>query len=271
MSWIWQALGGGNGGGGPLVESTLQPLNYAANIVAAYALNEPDAACNVDRSGNGKSFAGTFLASDMANAPDLIRQKSCIWTTGPYPTAPVQCRQTDNVWGITGPMTVAHRLFVSVPETGAPGLVEHCCGQLQGTPPAVASALFQWGLVGNGATPHCVYYFAETAAKAPIVFISTLSVMPNRWVFITVRRRADNTVRLGFGTGPKESDQMYQDSGALGVPGTAVANPRYMVIGAHQDSTLQVAGGMADLVVWNRFLTDAELVPQYRASMASIR
>jgi hypothetical protein len=44
-----------------------------------------------------------------------------------------------------------------------------------------------------------------------------------------------------------------------------------MVIGAHQDSTLQVAGGMADLVVWNRFLTDAELVPQYRASMASIR
>lgn len=248
------------------IGSSLQPLNYSANIVAAYALNEPAAACNTDRSGNGKDFVTSRLASDMANAPDLVPGKACIWSPGPYAAAPIQCRQTDNVWGMFGEVTVAHRVFISDPEN----TTEHCFGQMQGTPPGTASVAFQWGIVGNGATPACLYYYAETAAKAGITFISTLQVLSNAWYWVTARRRSDNTVRLGIGTGPNAAQQTYQDSGALGTPGTAVANPRYLALCAHQDDTVPIRGGMADLIVWNRFLTDAELVPQYTAAMRAL-
>lgn len=264
MNWAWPSVGGASGGGSSR-ESILQPLNDPANIVAAYALNEPAAACNTDRSGNGRNFVTAgFLASDMANAYDLIPGKACIWTTGPYPTAPVQCRQLDAAWGHFTQFTLAHRVFVSVPETGAPGLIEHCFGQAQGTPPGAASVAFQWGIIGNGANPHCLYYFAETAAKVGIPFISNLFVSPNTWHFITVRRLADNSVILGV-------DGVYEASGALAAPGSVAAAPRYVVFGAHQDNTVPAASGLADWIFWSVAQSDAFLAAQQAPAMAGRR
>jgi hypothetical protein len=241
------------------VVSVLQPLNYAANIVAAYALNEPAAPCNLDRSGNGRHFTGSRLASDLANAPDLIPDKACVWAPGPYALAPKQARQEGAHWALYGELTVAHRVWVSAPEE----LTERCFGQLQGTPPGTANVACQWGTLYKAATPSLLYYYAETAAKASILFVSTLQCLVNTWQFITVRRRADNSVRLGLNT-------VYEDSGPLPAPGAVVADPRYFVVGAHQDDTALICGGMADLIIWNRFLTDAELIPQHEASMRGV-
>jgi hypothetical protein len=246
----------------PAGGATLQPLNYAANIVAAWALNEPAGDANLDRSGRGRHFTSSRLASEMANAPDLVPGKSCIWSPGPYASAPKTCRQTDAVWGMYGEYTLAYRMFLSTPE----GSIEHCFVQGQGTPAGVASVAFQSGVIGNGATPYCLYYYAERL-KVGQVFFSTLSVTPNRWAWITQRRRADGSVRLGLGTGPSDEEQTYQDSGALLLPATASADPRYINIGGWQDDTTTMGGGMADLVIWDRFLSDDELKPQYAAAM----
>jgi hypothetical protein len=249
--------------------SQLQPLNYAANIVAAYALNEPGADCNLDRSGNGRHFTSTRLAADMSNGPDIIQGKACIWSPGVWALAPKTCRQTGAHWGLFGELTIAYRMFVSAAEVGAEGLLEHCFLQGQGTPPGTASVAFQSGIIGNGATPHCLYYYAERL-KVGQAFISTLSVPPNRWVFVTLRRRSNGTVRLGRGLGPLPADQTYQDSGALLLPQTAAADPRYLNIGGWQDDTHLMGGGKADLVIWNRFLSDEELEPQYALPMAAL-
>lgn len=247
--------------------SQLQPLNYAENIVAAYALNEAGGDCNLDRSGNGRHFTGSRLAADMGNGPDLVPGKACIWSPGVWALAPKTCRQTGAHWGLFGELTIAFRVFVSAAEVGAEGQAQHCFFQGQGTPPGTASVAFELGMFGNAGTPHCLYYYGERL-KAGQFFLSTLSVVPNRWAFLTLRRRADGTARLGLGYGPYPEQQTYQDSPALLLPQTASADPRYLSLAGYQDDTTLMGGGMADMIVWNRFVTDNELEPQYALPMA---
>lgn len=270
MSWIWPAGGGASGGGGARPVSTLQPLNYAANIVAAYALNEPAAACNVDRSGQGRDFvtAGQ-LASEMCNVMDLVPGKGAIMpalVNSIYSTQPQDCAQFGAYWQLQGELSLTFRYW-SCPVLGLAQFFSpvYC----NATPTATSSVAFQAAF--DAVTMRFTYY-AETL-KVGQLFTSTLVPPANAWSFMSLRRRADGTVRLGIGTGPRQSQQTYQDSGALLLPNSTVAGPTWFArFGWNRDAApVQPGGGpMADVIVWNRFLTDAELEPQYGAAMASL-
>lgn len=266
MGWVWQAAGGAGGGRAPRV-STLQPLTFPANIVAAYALNEEAAPCNVDRSGQGRNFvtAGS-LASDMGNVPDLIPTKQAIIgmnvVDGVYTSQPRNCTQFGAYWQQENELTVTFRYWL----TGLYGGQTYSPVYCNATPTGTSSVAFQVAVTNTGA----LAYYAERA-KVGQLFTSTLLVPTNRWVFLSCRRRANGTVRLGIGTGPSASEQSYQDSGALQLPQSSVSGPTWFCrFGLNVDAApIQPGGGpMADFVCWNRFFTDAELLVQVAAAMA---
>lgn len=268
MSWIWQAQGGGSGGGGRVPRvSALQPLNFPGNIVAAYALNEAAAACNTDRSGQGRNFvtAGQ-LASEMGNVPDLIPTKQAILgmslVNGVYATQPIKCEQFGAYWQQQGELTVTFRYWL----TGVLGGQTYSPVYCNATPTGTSSVAFQVAVTPTG----FLAYYAE-ALKVGQLFTSTLPVPANQWAFLSCRRRASGTVRLGVGVGPSSADQTYQDSGPLLLPNSTVAGPTWFCrFGHNSDSApVQPGGGpMADFVCWNRFFTDAELLAQASVAMA---
>ena len=252
--------------------SQLQPLNYAANIVAAYALNESASECNLDRSANGRNFvtAGQ-LASDMANLPDLIPGKGAILgvssTNALYTGQPRYCSQYGAHWQLEGELTVTFRWWNAAPVDSAAHTPIYCNAEPTGT----SSVAFQVSCTSG----HQLAYYAEHL-KAGQLFISTLPglvVTPNQWLFISLRRKSDGTVRLGVGRGPNSSDQTYQDSGALLLPQSTVSGATWRCrFGHNVDASPEqpASGPMADVIVWNRFLTDDELKPQYGAAMRGL-
>lgn len=249
--------------------STLQPLNYAANLVAAYAFNEPAAACNLDRSANARNFvtAGA-LASDMMNVPDLMPGKAAIMGAPAntfYTGQPLDCAQSGAHWQLQNELTVTFRWFLVAPVSTITYSPVYC----NATPTGTSSVAFQVAVTNN----YRLAYYAERS-KVGQLFISTAAGLvcePNRWLFISCRRRADGTVRLGVGRGPTPAQQSYEDSGALQLPLSSVSGSAWFCrFCNNRDSAPTQPGGgpIADFMCWNRFLTDAELEPQYAAAMA---
>jgi hypothetical protein len=250
------------------VVSTLQPLNYSSNIVAAYALNITGADCNLDRSTNARNFVTAGgLASDMANVPDLIAPMGAIMgaaTNGIYSGSPRYANQYGSHWKLEGELTVSFRWWLCAPSGAEVKSPVYCNADPTGT----SSVAFQVAVVsGNYLT-----YYAERL-KVGQLFTSSLVVPTNQWVFITLRRRSNGTVRLGLGTTPYAAGQTYQDSGALSLPQSSIGatNAWFCRFGYNVDaSPVQPGGGpMADFVCWNRFLTDDELIPQYQAALGA--
>jgi hypothetical protein len=250
--------------------SQLQPLTDLPHIVAAYALNAEGGNPNVDRSGKGRDFGGVappnrlpHWPSGMAKIPDLIPGQLAALSTNYVTSDPTRpdriAMHFDDVWGLFGAVTVIHRVYPL-----AYDFEERCFGQLQGTTPGVVSVALQWGMIGQPpSSRNCLYYYAETSAKAGIVFISNIQVEPWKWHFVCVRRRPDHSVRLALGTGPNPETMVFAESGAQAAVGQQAGSPRYLTLGGHQDDTCHMNTAMADLVIWDRYLSDDEVRAQY--------
>lgn len=250
--------------------STLQPLTFPGNIVAAYALNEQAAPCNIDRSGQGRNFvtAGQ-LASEMGNVPDLIPTKQAILgmsvLNGVYTTQPLNCAQFGAHWQQQGELTVTFRYWL----TGLLGGQTYTPVYCNATPTGTSSVAFQITVTPAGN----LAYYAEALKVGQLFVAAGLSVPTNQWVFLSVRRRADGTVRLGVGTGPNAADQVYQDSGPLLLPNSTISGPTWFCRFGHNvdAAPVQPGGGpMADFVCWNRFYTDSELLLQASPAMLGV-
>jgi hypothetical protein len=264
-------LNGTDGGGGiPSPKSKLQPLNYVADLFAAFAMNEPAAACNTDRSGNGRDFSPGKgpIASEMANVMDLVPGKAaCIpGSTVLYPSAPAYCSQADQAWQLEGEWTCAFRFWNSKPATGSGGGSGASWNSVPLCIYPTLPASIQLIIYVNALNQLCTY---SENMKAPNGFESTLYVPPNQWTFLTHRRDAAGTVTLGVGTGPKAAQQSYQSGGLAQRPQNTPGQAGFTAyFGKYPLDGNGGGGAFADFVFWTRRLTDAELLPQVRAAMA---
>lgn len=255
---------GGAGGGSLPPVSALQPLTTRpANIIAAYAFNEPAAACNVDRSGKGHDFVtASYLASEMANVPDLIPGKAAVIAAGNqlYASAPRSCKQVSQDWAQYGELTVCWRNWMCAPVDATP----HCFAYANAADTTNGSVAFELACDSG----HRFTYYAENM-KAGIAFSTSWVCTPNEWQFIMFKRLASGVVRIGRMSGKGGKDVVWETSGALALPSSSTIAGSSVSFGRTSYDAQPGSNAWADWQAWNVALTDAECEAHGRVAMAS--
>lgn len=267
MTWRpWQAQPSDVAGTGT-AQSALQPLTTAtASIVAAYAFNEPAAACNTDRSGNGNDFVTSNLASELANVPDIIPGKAAVLAGGAglYDTSPASCTQVSQAWNLYAALTIVMRVWMCAP-VGVPKFRNFVVANANNT--TLGSVAFQLACDSSNQ----LTYYAERLKVAQLLTAPSLVVTPNQWLGLSLRRYVSGEVRLGIASGQGGRTKTYVDSSGLLLPQSADTTGMFTQWGNAYFSPAQPAGAAwADACVWSTALTDAQVEEQLRVAMAGV-
>ncbi len=243
MSWLWPAgprKAGGVGGAAAPADPlpALTPTLYGP--LAQWALDAGMAPLGerTDRSGAGHS---------LSNSPSVVRPCPDI---RPYPARSV-------VWpgiqggnnfacnGLTaddfaGPCTFTAKVWYRPADFAGGAASEQLIlgsGDLGGT-------LSTWWLYVDTAGVLCSYWSGSTDV------ISALPVVGGSWVWVSMQRDAGNVVRLGV-------DGVHYTSTARPAQ---VPSAKPVCVGAHSFTTFfSWFGGISDVSLWNKRLSNAEL------------
>lgn len=252
-------------GGGRSPVSKLQPLIRPANVIAAYAFNEPAAACNTDRSGNGLDFTGA-LASELANVMDLVPGKAAVIPAGStlYSTAPLFCRQYSQAWlALYGEMTTTMRVWGTAPSTVAGGRALLYCNATDTTNGSCALEFY----VDRVTNAFRLGAYSERN-KAGQAFTSGLEVPPNEWIYVSYRRSAAGVVTLGTHRGKKGKTAAFESYNFGQLPATTVSAGMSVSWARTHWGADESDYVWADNAFWNVALTDDELAGLAAVAMA---
>lgn len=221
------------------------PLNFATTEAAGLA----------DVSGNARHLAKVSLVGVAADkVPQAVSPKGSAGA-GSKLTAGV-LGSADTTWAITGPMTVVCRALFD--------------GDVSRT-----QVLYQSNFYPYGPSPvRCVPFtlatvapngallsYAQHGSNQADAWTSVLAPPALRWCFLSFRRAANGVLTIGV-------NLSFDDSPALPMPGPTAPGVQLGLMNSNDGiAPLAWGGQLADLAVWDKRLTDEELLPLYRAAM----
>lgn len=222
MSSAWAKRGGPSAAPNSAVYPALQPVLNGP--LAAYSLQS---GALTDRSGNGYTMAGTYGAAQ--SSADLIRTKKAFRNN----ILQLQVPANESFFAIAGALTVTCRYWWSSNSK------EFLTGITQGA----TDLSGWWTLRVDGAGK--LSYACDASS-----LVSAMTV-GQQWQFVCLRRNAAGTVV------DLQLDTTTQTSGTLAVP---TAGGSFRIGGEITVPTVQ--GAVADIMIWNKRLTDAQVEAQ---------
>lgn len=213
-----------------------------------------------DRTGNGRNsttngitttatFLSDLVPGRLAWAPRLENQGA---TNGPI-------RAGDSALIIRGEITITLRAqFTNFNDGRVPLFSFGAQGETEATN-ILYQLSYQWNyVITGGGRPGWLEYLCEYGAGVnETCGTSSTTVVPWGWVFVSLRRDNNGNVTIGV------NDTFHQFNGLN--PPTGGENGS-LYVGRNADNT-QFRGALADFMLWDKRLTDDEVIAQYKVAM----
>lgn len=222
------------------------PLNFATTEAAGLA----------DVSGNARHLAKVSLVGLEADkVPQGVSPKGSSGTGSKF-TAGV-LGSADTTWSnLTGPCTVVCRALFDGDVSRTQVLYQ--ANFYPYAPSPVRCVPLTLATVGpNGA----LLSYAQHANNVADAWTSALIPPAGRWCWLSFRRAANGVMTIGV-------NLSFDDSPVFPMPGPNAPGIQLGVMNSNDGiAPLAWGGQLADLAVWDKRLTDEELLPLYRAAM----